>query len=213
LSLLVKEIYPAIIGEGIDSGRPGLLIRLSGCNLRCSYCDTQYAFKGGKKQSIRQVVAVARKSGLSKVLLTGGEPLFQEESIGLMKALLKAGHRVLLETNGTVSISKVPRQAHIIMDIKTPDSGEEKSNRYENLKVLKPGDELKFVLTSIKDYAWSKKMVSSLRLDRGFVVNFSAAAGRLDPAKLAKWLVRDKMNVRLNLQFHRILFPSRSRGV
>ena len=213
MALLVKEIYPAIIGEGLDAGFPGLLIRLTGCNLRCNYCDTVYAWKGGKKLTRKQLLSIACKHGFKKVLLTGGEPLFQEESIGLMSDLIRAGHKVLLETNGSLSIAKVPRAAHIIMDIKTPGSGEHNSNDFRNLKFLKKTDELKFVLTCEKDYRWAIKMLEQKKMDEKFAVNLSPAHKLLGPARLAKWMVRDKPGARLNLQLHRILFPGKNRGV
>jgi len=201
------------MGEGIDSGFPGLLIRLSGCNLRCSYCDTRYAWRGGKKIGIKELAALARRKGYEKILLTGGEPLCQDETIELMAALIKAGRKVLLETNGSLSIAQIPYPAHIIMDLKTPGSGEESANRYENLEFLKPGDELKFVLCRGQDYNWAKKMVKGMKLEQRFLVNFSPAAGTLDPRRLAKWLIRDRLKVRLNLQLHRIIFPGKLRGV
>ena len=142
MSLLVKEIYPAIIGEGMDSGWPGILIRLSGCNLRCGYCDTQYAWEDGKKMSVKELAGIVSRSGFKRVLLTGGEPLAQKESIALMAALVKARRRVLLETNGTISLKGVPKAVHVIMDLKTPGSGEAGKNLYENLRLLKPDDEL-----------------------------------------------------------------------
>ena len=213
MALLVKEIYPAIIGEGLDAGFPGLLIRLAGCNLRCSYCDTAYAWKGGKQRTRKQILSIARKHGFKMVLLTGGEPLFQEESLGLMNDLIKAGHRVLLETNGSLSIAKVPQAAHIIMDIKTPGSGAHASNDYRNLKFLKKTDEVKFVLAGDQDYHWAKKMLEHKKLDGKFALNFSPAHNLLARARLAKWMIRDKLDVRLNLQLHRILFPGKNRGV
>jgi len=213
LALVVKEIYPAIIGEGLDAGFPGLLVRLTGCNLRCAFCDTKYAWKGGKKRTRKQLSALARKYGFKMVLLTGGEPLFQEESIGLMNDLIKAGCKVLLETNGSLSIAKVPRPVHIIMDVKTPGSGEHASNDYRNLKFLKKTDELKFVLTGDQDYHWATKMFEENKLDKKFELNFSPAHNLLAPARLAKWMIRDKLDVRLNLQLHRILFPGKNRGV
>ena len=213
MALVVKEIYPAIIGEGLDAGFPGLLVRLTGCNLRCAFCDTKYAWKGGKKRTRKQLSALARKYGFKMVLLTGGEPLFQEESIGLMNDLIKAGCKVLLETNGSLSIAKVPRPVHIIMDVKTPGSGEHASNDYRNLKFLKKTDELKFVLTGDQDYHWATKMFEENKLDKKFELNFSPAHNLLAPARLAKWMIRDKLDVRLNLQLHRILFPGKNRGV
>lgn len=213
MALLVKEIYPAIIGEGIYSGFPGLLIRLSGCNLRCGYCDTRYAWEGGAEKTRRQLAAAAREKGFKIILLTGGEPLFQEDSIALMSDLVRSGHEVLLETNGSLAIAGVPKAVHIIMDIKTPGSGSESSNLYRNLNLLKTTDELKFVLTGAKDYQWAKKMLKERKPDWKFTVNFSPAAGLLAPALLAGWMVRDRIDARLNLQLHRVLFPGKNRGV
>lgn len=213
MALLVKEIYPAIIGEGLEAGWPGLLVRLAGCNLRCSYCDTRYAWKGGKRMAVKQVVKIAREAGLEKILLTGGEPLAQEEAVELMAALLRAGHQVIVETNGSLPLERVPKKAHIIMDIKTPGSGEQSANNFSNLKFLKPGDELKFVLCHVRDYDWASHLLKSRGLAKKHIVNFSPAAGRLKASTLAGWMVRDRLTVRLNLQVHRLLFPGRSRGV
>lgn len=213
MSLLVKEIYPAIIGESSLSGRPALLIRLSECNLRCTYCDTRYAWEGGRKRNREELVKISARKGYQRILLTGGEPLLQEESIELMAELIRAGHKISLETNGSLPIAEVPEQAQIIMDIKTPGSGQEGANLYQNLEFLKPEDDLKFVLTGLSDYYWAKEIVREFGLDKKFPVNFSPASGLLEPAKLARWLIRDKLNVRLNLQIHKILFPGKERGV
>lgn len=213
MALLIKEIYPAIIGESKASGLPALLIRVSGCNLRCSYCDTRYAYEGGRKRSREELKMISLRSGFSRVLLTGGEPLLQEESINLMSDLVEAGEEVLLETNGSLSIAEVPPKVHIIMDLKTPGSGEASANLYKNLEVLKPEDELKFVLVDLRDYQWAKEIIREFELDKRFLVNFSPAFGLLEPAKLARWILRDKLRVRLNLQIHKMVFPSKKRGI
>jgi 7-carboxy-7-deazaguanine synthase len=210
--LLVKEIYPAIIGEGIFSGFPGLLIRLSGCSLRCSYCDTAYAWQGGSKRTRRELTAFAKKSGFKKILLTGGEPLFQDETGALIKDLSKAGLQVLLETNGAIRLDRVAKAAHIIMDLKTPASGEQGRNDLANFKFLKPTDEIKFVLCNRKDYDWAKKMVAKNKLGARFNLNFSPARALLQPERLAAWMLKDRVPARLNLQLHRVLFPDRERG-
>jgi len=213
LSLAVKEIYPAIIGEGIDSGWPGLLIRLAGCRLKCSYCDTRYAWKGGTRSTVRKVMREVLQQRLHRVLLTGGEPLEQEDSIELLETLVGCGHEVVLETSGAVLVRRVPQRVHIIMDLKTPGSGREQANLYQNLDHLKPGDEIKFVLCDLADYCWAKDRVQRLGLADRFAVNFSPARGRLGPARLAKWMIGDKLNFRLNLQLHRVIFPGKTRGI
>ncbi len=213
MSLLVKEIYPALVGESGLSGWPALLIRLSQCNLRCGYCDTRYAWKGGRKRSVEDLVRISTRKGFRKILLTGGEPLLQDDSLRLISELIRSGRQVLLETNGSLPIEAVPKEAHIIMDLKTPGSGEDSANRYQNLECLKPSDELKFVLTGLNDYHWAREIMREFELDRRCTVNFSPAAGLLDPAKLARGLIRDKIPARLNLQLHRILFPKKERGV
>lgn len=213
MPLLVKEIYPAIIGESRFSGLPALLVRVSGCNLRCSYCDTSYAWEGGRKRSIEELKMLCAQKGFNRVLLTGGEPLLQEESLELMSELIEAGHQVLLETNGSLSIADVPEQAHIIIDLKTPGSGQASANLYQNLEILKPSDELKFVLTSLADYQWAREIMREFELDQRFLVNFSPAFGLLDPGKLARWILKDRLNVRMNLQIHKLIFPGKERGV
>ncbi len=213
MSVLVKEIYPAIVGEASAAGWPALLIRLSGCNLRCVYCDTRYAWEGGRKRSVEELARIARAKGFRRILLTGGEPLLQAESLELMAELVRAGREVLLETNGSLPLERVPAQVHIIMDLKTPGSGQESANRYQNLEHLKKSDELKFVLSGLNDYHWAKAMMSEFDLDRRCAVNLSPASGLLDPAKLARWMLRDRLAARLNLQIHRVLFPGKDRGV
>jgi len=213
LAIKVKEIYPAIIGEGRYSGYCGLLVRVAGCNLRCGYCDTRYAWRGGRNYQRKDLIERVKKSGYQRVLITGGEPLLQEEMIEFLKELVHAGKKVLLETNGSISIKKVPKKVHIIMDLKSPDSGEETANDYQNLKWLKSTDELKLVLVSHKDYQWAKRLLKQKRFSSRCHINFSSAFGFLKPAQLARWIIKDRLNVRLNLQWHRLIFPGKARGV
>ncbi len=212
MSLLVKEIYPAIIGEGIFAGWSGLIVRLSGCNLNCIYCDTRYAKEGGRRFALSSLVEMVDKKGFEQVLITGGEPLLQKESIALMRRLLKAGKKVILETNGSLDISAVPRKVHIIMDLKTPSSGEEKANLYENLNYLKKTDEVKIVLVNRRDYLWAKELIKRYNLER-FQLSFSPAWGFLSAEKLAHWILKDRLNIRLNLQLHKLIFPGKERRV
>jgi len=213
LSLLVKEIYPAIIGEGIYSGFSGLIIRLTGCNLNCAYCDTRYARSGGRWWQVGNLLKLVEEKDFEKILITGGEPLLQPEVIEFIQTLLKRKKQVLLETNGSLSLKKVPQKTHIIMDLKTPGSGEEASNCYENLNFLKPSDEVKIVLTDYKDYLWAKKVIQEKKLEKRFLVSLSPAWGMLAPEKLARWLLKDRLKVRLNLQIHKFIFPGRERRI
>jgi len=213
LVIKVKEIYPAIIGEGIYSGYCGLLLRVAGCNLRCLYCDTKYAWKGGRSYRGERLLGKIKKSGYKRVLITGGEPLLQEGMIDFLQELVQIGKEILLETNGSIAIKEVPKQVHIIMDLKSPGSGEESANDYENLNWLKSTDELKLVLVSQKDYQWAKRVIEEYNLSNRLMVNFSPAQGFLKPAQLARWIIKDRLNVRLNLQWHRLIFPGKERGV
>ncbi len=200
--MLVSEIFPTIQGEGLKSGFPFTIIRLSGCNLRCIYCDTKYAWEDGKDVTLEDIIKEAKNIGIKNVLITGGEPLLQVESVDLMKKLLDEGFEVSLETNGSLSIYRVPRNVHIVMDIKTPGSGEGDSFLWENLKFLKPTDEVKIVIVDRRDYEWAKGILDKLE---GFTVNFSPAHGILDPGELARWIIEDRIHVRFNLQIHKYI--------
>ena len=204
----VREILPTIMGESKFAGWPCLLIRLAGCNLRCSYCDTDYAWTGGKKMSVEAVVKAAIRHRRPRVLLTGGEPLLQEHTPLLIKALIEKGFQVSLETNGSLDISPVLWSVHIVMDLKTPDSGCVKHNLLENLERLKPGDELKFVLAGRNDYLWARRTLKNyeqLHRGRRFEAVFSPVHLRLKPARLYEWIIKDRLNVRFGLQLHKYI--------
>lgn len=208
----ICEIFGSIQGESSYAGFPCTFIRLSGCNLRCTYCDTTYAYEEGIEMTVEEVIGEVRKSGINLVEITGGEPLLQAETFALIDRLISEGYKVLIETNGSMDIGKVNRKAIIIMDIKTPGSGMSSEIMYSNLSLLKREDEVKFVLCSREDYEWAKEFVKTHQLTERCTVLFSPAFGMLDPEGLSRWIIEDKLNVRLNLQIHKYIYTL-SRGV
>ncbi|MFO8057603.1 MAG: radical SAM protein [bacterium] len=205
-SLVVTETYPSIIGEGTAAGLPGVIVRLTGCNLRCTYCDTRYAYEGGKRTGLSELVKKIERHRLRRVLVTGGEPLLQTPAVcGLLQTLIENGHQTMIETNGTQDIKSVPQQTLIIMDMKTPGSGNTSLTAVDNLDWLKPTDNIKFVLTGRADYTWSRNINKRKKLDQRFRVIFSPAYGMLEPSELAGWILEDKLNVRLGLQLHKYM--------
>lgn len=213
-SVRVLELYRSIQGETTFAGEPCVLVRLAGCPLRCSYCDTAYARQSeGLELSVEEVVRNALELGPGLVAVTGGEPLAQPGTPSLLHALCDAGRTVLLETSGAFDIAGIDRRVRRIVDVKTPGSGMQDRNRPENLAILRPADEVKFVLVGRADYEWARDIVRRERLAERCPVLFSPAHGRLPPADLAKWILDDALPVRLQLQIHRILWPDRDRGV
>jgi len=211
--LRMIEVYTSVQGESTWAGLPCVFIRLAGCNLRCTWCDSEFTFTGGEYRSIASVVEEVHALGIPLVEVTGGEPLVHRQAIPLMQQLLELEHQVLLETSGSLDISNVPEGVHIIMDLKPPDSGEVEANRMENIDRLRKGDEIKFVLASRRDYEWSRDLVRSKQLEQRFTVLFSTAYGLLDPAQVSDWLCEDKLSVRLQLQMHKYIWPPDERGV
>lgn len=208
----VCETFISIQGETTRAGWPCFFIRLSGCNLRCRYCDAKYAYRGGRPYPIEKLAAdfTASKMPLSEV--TGGEPLLQNHVFDLLKLLAKHG-TTLLETNGTCDISRVPENVIIILDIKCPGSGFADKNRWQNIHLLRPRDEVKFVLCGRKDYEWARKTAEKYRLAKHCrAVNFGPAAGFLKPQTLASWIIKDCLPVRLNVQLHKQIWPKAVRG-
>ena len=205
-SLMVSEIFYSLQGESTLAGKPCLFIRLAGCDLRCSWCDTSYAFSGGTNMTMDQIMEEADKYSVRLVELTGGEPLMQENVFRLMENLLESGREVMLETGGHRSISLVDSRIKIIYDIKCPGSGMSEQNKWENVVLLKPGDEIKFVITSEADYDWAVDVVGKYSLGSRHEVLFSPVSGQLEPSVLAGWILRDRLPVRLQVQLHRILW-------
>jgi 7-carboxy-7-deazaguanine synthase len=211
--LKVCEIFASIQGESTYAGTPCTFLRTTGCNLRCSYCDTAYAYEEGADLTEAEVIEKIQAIGLKTVEITGGEPLLQEEISPLAKRLLDLGYRVLIETNGSRDIRGIDRRAVIVMDIKTPDSGMSDKVKLSNLPLLKPGDEVKFVIAGRRDYEWSKSFMEKHCLPGRCKVLFSPAFGMLDPRDLSRWIIEDKLEVRLNLQLHKYIYGPDVRGV
>lgn len=213
-NLTVNEIYHSIQGESTWAGQPCVFIRLTFCDLRCNYCDTEYAFYEGKKQTIDEIVAAVEKFGCRLVEVTGGEPLLQKNVVPLMARLCDAGYTVLLETSGAHDISTVDSRVHRIMDLKTPGSGEVERNLWSNIEHLGERDEVKFVIGSREDYEWSREKVERFDLTaRCHSVLFSPIFGRIDPRQIVDWILADKLNVRFQLQMHKFIWTPTQRGV
>jgi len=215
LTLRVSEIFYSIQGESTWAGCPCVLIRLTGCNLRCAWCDTPYAFDGGEEQTIGGIVAQAKAFGVPLAEITGGEPLIQPNTPALAAALEAEGFMVLVETNGSLPIGGLPEKTRRIMDLKCPDSGMAGYLHWPNLELLRPDlDEVKFVMTSRRDYEWARDISQKHDLAaRCHAVLFSPIADRLEPAQLAAWILEDRLPVRLQLQLHKIIWGPGARGV
>jgi len=212
--LLVSELFLSLQGESSFQGKLCAFVRLSGCHLRCRWCDTQYAFWGGTRMSIKEITEAVLKMKSSLVTITGGEPLLQPQVYPLMEHLLESGLEVLLETSGSIYLDKVPAGVRKIMDFKPPDSGEAEKNCWRNLSLLGEGDEIKFVLASKADYLWAKEVCQRENLFNGKVeVLFSTAYGLLSPLNVANWLIEDKLSVRFQLQQHKYIWGPEQRGV
>ena len=212
--LKVNEIYFSVQGESTAAGLPCVFVRLTYCNLRCTYCDTEYAFYEGKDISIPEIISEVKKYNCKLVEITGGEPLVQmDECLDLMKQLCDDGFEVLIETGGSLPIQNIDPRVKIIMDLKCPSSGMEKKNLYENIDYLKPTDELKFVIGNREDYEWTKENISKYSLDKKCVILFSVVFGKLEPVQLVNWILEDKLNVRFQLQMHKFIWHPETKGV
>ena len=212
--LTVNEICLSIQGESTWAGLPCVFVRLTGCDLRCSYCDTTYAFTEGTRRPLPEVLAEALALDCPLVEVTGGEPLLQPATLPLLSALCDAGRTVLLETSGTHDISPVDPRVHRIMDLKTPGSGESGRNLESNLGALTKQDEVKFVIGSREDYEWSREKVCRYALaSRVNSVLFSPVFGRIEPASIVQWILEDKLDVRFQLQLHKFIWNPKQRGV
>ena len=210
MSLQVYEIFRSIQGETTRAGFPSLFIRLAGCNLNCAWCDTAYARRGGIPMTVDEIIARVKSAGrFDHVTVTGGEPLCQQETPGLIGAILGMGHDVQVETNGSLPVSAIPAGARKIVDVKPPSSGEAGSFLAENLRHLAPGDELKFVTADPGDYTFCKNFIEKYagHVKDGVTVNISPVPGKMDPAALAEMMLADGLNARLNLQLHAIIWP------
>ena len=209
--LKVNEIYASIQGESSHTGLPCVFVRLTGCNLRCSWCDTAYAFHEGRELSLEEVVQQVETFSLPLVEITGGEPLMQEDVYPLMEALLEKGYKVMLETGGAIPIDRVPETVIKIVDIKCPGSGEDKKNHLQNLEFLSEHDELKFVLLDRADYEWSRDLLKSINPTNQIL--FSPVYDKLDLKDLSQWILEDKLSVRLQTQLHKVIWSKNTIGV
>jgi 7-carboxy-7-deazaguanine synthase len=212
--LTINEIFHSIQGESTHSGRPCVFVRLTACDLRCSWCDTPYAFTEGRKMSLDDVVERVREFRCGLVEITGGEPLLQGEVYPLIDRLLSGGHTVMLETGGHVSIERVPAPVIKVVDVKCPGSGESQRNHWPNLERLAAHDEVKFVIKDRADYEYARDVLERHQLGgRVAAVLFSPVHGILDPKTLAEWILEDKLDVRLQLQAHKYIWGADVRGV
>lgn len=202
----LTEVFYSIQGESDSVGWPTVFVRLTGCPLRCGYCDTEYAFYGGEWFGFDDVLRQVAEQGCKRVCVTGGEPLAQKQCLGLLAALCDAGYEVSLETSGAMDIAAVDSRVRIVMDIKTPDSQEQARNRWENLSHLKAGDEIKIVVCSEADYQWAKATIEERSLTALCSVLLSPVAQGLQPGSLADWILRDKLPVRMQLQLHKVMW-------
>jgi 7-carboxy-7-deazaguanine synthase len=212
-SLLIHEIYRSLQGESTFAGLPCVFVRLTACHLRCGYCDTPHAFGQGQLMTLDDVVAQAIELGDPLVEITGGEPLLQPEVFSLMSAIADRGRTVLLETSGALDIAPVDRRVHIILDIKTPGSGEVEANLWQNLSALKPTDEVKFVICNRADFDWAVGVVRTYMLTERSPVLFGAAHGLVSATDLAAWVLETHLPIRLQVQLHKILWDPMARGV
>ena len=212
IMLRVTEIFHSIQGESSHAGRPCVFVRLTGCNLRCRWCDSEYTFTGGEKMSLDAIMERVRDYGCNLVELTGGEPLAQTESLDLIRQLCDERFEVLIETSGSIDIEPVDRRAKIILDIKCPGSGESSKNRWANLDHLKSVDEIKFVIADRADYEWSKTIIDDRKLQR-WTILMSPVWGEMDMKSLAEWMLADRLPARFQTQLHKHIWGAEARGV
>ena len=205
-SLKISEIFFSLQGEATRAGLPTVFVRLTGCPLRCVWCDTEHAFSGGQSVSLGQILEQVGSYGARQVCVTGGEPLAQKNCLPLLAALCDAGYEVCLETSGALDISGVDARVSRIVDLKAPGSGESTKNRWANLGLLTARDELKFVLRDRADYDWARQTISERNLDAICPLLFSPVQGEIDPTALAEWILADRLPVRFQLQLHKLLW-------
>ncbi len=204
--LKITEIFLSLQGEARDAGWPTVFVRLTGCPLRCQYCDTAYAFFGGEWRSIEEILAEVASHGVRHVCVTGGEPLAQKRCLDLLRGLCDAGYRVSLETSGAINVADVDPRVSRVLDIKTPDSAEVERNRWENLPLLTAHDQIKFVICSREDYDWARGIVAEHRLPERCDVLFSPSKSDVSARDLADWIVQDRLPVKFQMQLHKLLW-------
>ena len=205
-ALRITEIFFSLQGESTLSGLPTIFIRLTGCPLRCGYCDTAYAFKGGQKYTFTDILSLLKAYPCQRVCVTGGEPLAQPACFAFLSFLADEAYQVSLETSGAIDIKEVDPRIMIVMDLKTPDSLESSKNIYENISYLKPKDQIKFVICSEKDYEWSKQILKIYDIPPGVELLFSPSFAQVEPVWLAESIIKDGLDVRLQIQLHKLLW-------
>jgi 7-carboxy-7-deazaguanine synthase len=208
----ITEIFHSIQGESTHAGRPCVFVRLTGCNLRCRWCDSVYTFTGGEQRSLGDVVAEVKSYGCNLVEITGGEPLAQSESLELIRTLCDEGFEVLIETSGSIDVTPVDRRAKLILDVKCPGSGEADRNRWENLDDLRDHDEIKFVIADRADYDFALRVIAERNLGSRTLL-FSPVWGEMDPKTLAEWMLTDRVPARFQTQLHKHIWGAEARGV
>jgi 7-carboxy-7-deazaguanine synthase len=209
----ITEIYASVQGETQYAGLPCTLVRTTGCDLRCGYCDTAYSFYGGRDMTLEEIVAEVGKLGTPLVLLTGGEPMLQREIVALAERLLADGYRVMIETSGAHPVDVLPAEVIRIVDVKTPGSGESHRMRWEVLAGLRRTDAIKFVLADEADYRWAVGVIRGRDLASRAEILLSPVHGQLDPRELVAWMLRDRLPARLNLQIHKYVWGAEAQGV
>ena len=213
MSLKVNEIYYSVQGESTHVGRPCIFIRLTYCNLRCTYCDTEYAFYEGKDIEIPEIMAKIKQWNCNLVEVTGGEPLFQDECIDLLNELTNQNYEVLLETGGSLSISDVPIEIVRIVDFKCPSSGMEQKNLWSIVNDLQPHDEVKFVIGNREDFDWANEMLNKYSLNQKCSILFSPTFAKIDPSLIVEWILEGDLPVRMQLQMHKHIWDPERKGV
>ena len=213
MEIKVNEIYKSVQGESTYSGLPCTFIRLTFCNLRCSYCDTEYAFYEGTDMNIPEIIKKVNNLKCNLVEVTGGEPLVQDGCIDLLKALISNGNKILIETGGALSIEKIPEEVVIILDIKCPSSNMSDKNLWSNIDLIKPSDEIKFVIGDKKDYNWSKKIIKKYKLTDKCTILFSPVYNKIEPKTMVEWIMKDNLNVRFQTQLHKSIWNHNTKGV
>ena len=213
MNLKINEIYFSVQGESSYSGLPCIFIRLTYCNLRCTYCDSEYSFYDGKKMKIDEILKEIKKYSCNLVEVTGGEPLLQKNCINLLNELIKNNYDVLLETSGSLSISDVPNKVINIIDFKCPSSKMDSKNMWDNINYLKKNDEIKFVIGDRIDYEWTKKKIEEYKLNQICDILISPVYGEIEPKEIVKWILEDNLKVRFQIQMHKEIWPADKKGV
>ena len=213
MSLKINEIYYSVQGESTHSGCPCIFIRLTYCNLRCSYCDTEYAFYDGKDMEIAHIISEIKRWDCNLVEVTGGEPLFQDECIDLLNELVNSNYEVMLETGGSLSISDVPKKVVKIVDFKCPSSGMVKKNLWSIVDDLQAHDEVKFVIGNREDFDWAKDRITEYSLDKICTLLFSPTFGEINPQQIVEWILAENLPVRMQLQMHKMIWSPEEKGV